>query len=60
MPSGLDAGTNYCNLKMLFCGSHDCAGGRCCKPLKHDFTTAGEQTEKFMQSSVDLGVCLKV
>ncbi|EOD13826.1 hypothetical protein EMIHUDRAFT_437026 [Emiliania huxleyi CCMP1516] len=60
VPSGLDAGTNYCNLKMLFCGSHDCAGGRCCKPLKHDFTTAGEQTEKFMQSSVDLGACLKV
>jgi len=59
VPSGLDAGTNYCNLKMLFCGSHDCAGGRCCKPLKHDFTTAGEQTEKFMQSSVDLGACLK-
>merc|ERR1712193_188815 len=51
----LDMGTNYCDLKMLFCGSADG-----CKPVKHDFTLGTETTEKFSQSSVDMDSCLKV
>ena len=51
----LDMGTNYCNLKMLFCGSKDG-----CKPVAHDFTVAPELTESFQQSNVDLSACLKV
>ena len=50
----LDMGTNYCNLKMLFCGSKDG-----CKPVVHDFTVASELTESFQQSNVDLSACLK-
>jgi hypothetical protein len=50
----LDMGTNYCNLKMLFCGSKDG-----CKPVAHDFTVAPELTESFQQSNVDLSACLK-
>jgi|TARA_B110001469_G_C9477286_1_gene239472 hypothetical protein len=51
----LDMGTNYCDLKMLFCGSKDG-----CKPVVHDFTVASELTESFQQSNVDLRGCLKV
>merc|ERR1712195_101518 len=51
----LDMGTNYCDLKMLFCGSKDG-----CKPVAHDFTVASELTESFQQSNVDLKACLKV
>ena len=51
----LDMGTNYCDLKMLFCGSKDG-----CKPVAHDFSVASELTENFQQSSVDLQTCLKV
>jgi len=51
----LDMGTNYCDLKMLFCGSADG-----CKPVKHDFTSGPEKTEKFSESSVNMGACLKV
>ena len=50
-----DAGTNYCDLKMLFCGTADG-----CKPVKNDFTVSGEKTEKFAQSTVNLKGCLKV
>jgi hypothetical protein len=53
--SVLDMGTNYCDLKMLYCGSADG-----CKPVKNDFTVGSESTEKFSQSSVDMGSCLKV
>ena len=53
--SVLDGGTNYCDLKMLFCGSKDG-----CKPVKNDFAVTGEKTEKFSESSVDLKGCLKV
>mmetsp|Transcript_11364 Transcript_11364/g.25457 ORF Transcript_11364/g.25457 Transcript_11364/m.25457 type:complete len:167 (-) Transcript_11364:44-544(-) len=48
-----DMGTNYCNLKMLFCGSEDG-----CKPVLHDFTVSGEVKQKFSQSSADLSACL--
>merc|ERR1711982_185432 len=50
-----DMGTNYCDVKMLYCGSADG-----CKPVKHDFATSGETTEKFAQSTVDLKDCLKI
>jgi len=50
----LDMGTNYCNLKMLFCGSADG-----CKPVKSDFTSSGEKTEKMAESSANLENCLK-
>jgi len=53
--SVLDGGTNYCDLKMLICGSADG-----CKPVLNDFTSSGEATEKFSQASVDMGACLKV
>ena len=51
----LDMGTNYCDLKMLYCGSADG-----CKPVTNDFTVGGENTEKFSQASIDMGACLKV
>ena len=50
-----DYGTNYCDLKMLYCGSE--AG---CKPVKHDFSVGTETTKAFYESSVDLAACLKV
>ena len=50
-----DGGTNYCDLKMLYCGSKDG-----CKPLLHDFTVGPEATEKFQSSNVDLHACLRV
>uniref|UniRef100_A0A7S4NFY6 Uncharacterized protein n=1 Tax=Prymnesium polylepis TaxID=72548 RepID=A0A7S4NFY6_9EUKA len=53
--SYLDYGTNYCDVKVLVCGSADG-----CKPVVNDFTTSGESTEAFAGSSVDLSSCLKV
>eukprot|EP00316_Scyphosphaera_apsteinii_P021320 CAMPEP_0119312094 /NCGR_PEP_ID=MMETSP1333-20130426/25022_1 /TAXON_ID=418940 /ORGANISM="Scyphosphaera apsteinii, Strain RCC1455" /LENGTH=172 /DNA_ID=CAMNT_0007316651 /DNA_START=40 /DNA_END=558 /DNA_ORIENTATION=+ len=50
-----DMATNYCDLKMLYCGMADG-----CKPVVHDFTVGQEATSKFAQSSVDLSACLKV
>mmetsp|Transcript_65826 Transcript_65826/g.143418 ORF Transcript_65826/g.143418 Transcript_65826/m.143418 type:complete len:173 (+) Transcript_65826:75-593(+) len=52
--SVFDFGTNYCNLKMLYCGSQDG-----CKPVHHDFTVASEIYETFSRSSVDLSLCIK-
>eukprot|EP00656_Telonema_subtile_P009172 TRINITY_DN142_c0_g1_i1.p2 TRINITY_DN142_c0_g1~~TRINITY_DN142_c0_g1_i1.p2 ORF type:complete len:198 (+),score=41.38 TRINITY_DN142_c0_g1_i1:192-785(+) len=49
-----DFGTNYCNLKMLFCGSADG-----CHPVKNDFTVTGETTTKMASASVSLSGCLK-
>ena len=51
-----DFGTNYCNMRMLYCGSADG-----CKPVSHDFTS----TEKAVSTSSpaaqhDLSLCLKV
>ena len=48
-------GTNYCDLKMLLCGSKDG-----CKPVTNDYTTGPETTEKFSSASVDMSACLKV
>ena len=53
--SVLDAGTNYCDLKMLYCGSADG-----CKPVTHDFKVIPESTSAFSKSNVDLSACLKV
>lgn len=50
-----DMGTNYCDLKMLFCGSSDG-----CKPVLNDFTVSDETTQKFAQATVNLNACLKV
>mmetsp|Transcript_3273 Transcript_3273/g.7746 ORF Transcript_3273/g.7746 Transcript_3273/m.7746 type:complete len:217 (-) Transcript_3273:550-1200(-) len=48
----LDFGTNYCNLKMLYCGSRDG-----CKPVLHDFEVQDETTEEFSQASVEPSSC---
>jgi hypothetical protein len=53
--SVFDMGTNYCDLKMLYCGTADG-----CKPVENDFTVGAEVTEKFSQASVDLSKCLVV
>ena len=50
-----DMGTNYCDLKMLYCGTADG-----CKPVVHDFAVGAETTQKFAQSNVDLSACLRV
>eukprot|EP01065_Artemidia_motanka_P023040 TRINITY_DN273_c0_g1_i1.p1 TRINITY_DN273_c0_g1~~TRINITY_DN273_c0_g1_i1.p1 ORF type:complete len:165 (+),score=72.25 TRINITY_DN273_c0_g1_i1:1-495(+) len=51
-----DFGTNYCNLKDLYCGSADG-----CKTVAHDFTTSGESTKKKTGAEgTGLGNCLKV
>merc|ERR1712129_48031 len=49
----LDMGTNYCDLKMLYCGKADG-----CKPFSYDFTVGTESTENFARASVDLKKCL--
>mmetsp|Transcript_31677 Transcript_31677/g.62211 ORF Transcript_31677/g.62211 Transcript_31677/m.62211 type:complete len:178 (-) Transcript_31677:116-649(-) len=51
----MDFGTNYCNLKMLWCGKADG-----CKVVSHDFTTTNEKTESMKQASVDMSKCQKV
>jgi lipocalin len=50
-----DFGTNYCNLKMLYCGSADG-----CVPVGADFTVGDETTEGISMASVDLSSCLQV
>lgn len=50
--SGGDFSTNYCNMKMLFCGSDDK-----CHPVIHDFTSSGETTAKIAQASATLKDC---
>lgn len=51
-----DFGTNYCNLRMLYCGSADG-----CHPVEHDFTST-ESSVKTSSSAAqhDLKLCLKV
>merc|ERR1711957_1058082 len=53
--SVFDMGTNFCDLKMLYCSSQDG-----CKPVVNDFTVSSETTSKFSMSTVDLKACLKV
>jgi len=53
--SWLDYGTNYCDLKMLYCGSSDG-----CKYVKYNFGTTNEVTKPMGGSTVDPSACLKV
>lgn len=55
VPSWLDMGTNYCNLKLLYCGT---AEG--CKVASSDFTTSDETTAARAGASTGMGNCLKV
>ena len=51
-----DFGTNYCSLRMLYCGTHDS-----CKPVLHDFTsveTDVKTSSAGAQHRMDL--CMKV
>merc|ERR1711862_65276 len=48
-----DAGTNYCNVKLLVCGSD-----QGCNVAKNDFTLGAESTKKKAQSTVNMGACL--
>merc|ERR1719460_1430815 len=48
-----DAGTNYCNVKLLVCGSD-----QGCKVAKNDFKLGSEQTSKKAQASVNMDACL--
>ena len=50
-----DFGTNYCNLKMLYCGTKDG-----CKPVSSDFAVSDENTSGSVGATVDLKGCLKV
>lgn len=47
-----DAGTNYCELKLLICGSD-----QGCKVSNHDFALGSETTSKKAQASVNMKVC---
>merc|ERR1711991_1085091 len=49
-----DASTNYCNVKLLVCGSD-----QGCKVANSDFTLGSESTSKKAGASVDMGGCLK-
>merc|ERR1712183_482945 len=49
-----DMGTNYCELKLLYCGT---AEG--CKVAKSDFTNSGEKTEARAGASTGMSNCLK-
>jgi len=48
-----DFGTNYCNLRMLYCGSADG-----CKPVLHDFTTTETEVKTSTGATHDLSKCL--
>merc|ERR1719215_316416 len=48
-----DAGTNYCNVKLLVCGSD-----QGCNVAKNDFTLGAESTKKKAQSTVNMGAYL--
>ena len=51
-----DFGTNYCNLRMLYCGSADG-----CPPVDHDFTSDEQVVSTSSPAAQhDLKLCLKV
>jgi hypothetical protein len=50
-----DFGTNYCNIRMLYCGSADG-----CKPVKDDFTSSDETVKTSLGASKGISNCLKV
>lgn len=49
-----DFSTNYCNLRMLYCGSADG-----CKPVKFDFTSQETQVDPSPGAGHDQSACLK-
>lgn len=54
--SVVDFGTNYCNLRMMYCGSADG-----CKPVAHDFTsTEASVHTSSPAASHDMSLCFKV
>ena len=53
--SVLDFGTNYCNLRMLYCGSKDG-----CKPVAHDFTSEETKVTTSAGATHVLSKCLTV
>merc|ERR1712183_103724 len=50
-----DFSTNYCNLRMLYCGSKDG-----CKPVKSDFAYKEAVVSSSLGASHDASACLKV
>lgn len=50
-----DFSTNYCNMRMLYCGSQDG-----CHPVKYDFTTKETDVEPSAGAGKDPSACLKV
>ena len=48
-----DFSTNYCNLRMLYCGSADG-----CKPVLHDFATTETEVKTSTGATHDLSKCL--
>lgn len=50
-----DFGTNYCNIRMLYCGSADG-----CKPVKNDFTSPEGTVKTSIGASKGISNCLKV
>lgn len=53
--SVLDYSTNYCNLRMLYCGSKDG-----CKPVSHDFAVSETDVDPSTGAGKDATACLKV
>ena len=51
----LDFGTNYCNLRMLYCGSADG-----CKPVDHDIKSTEQKVKTSTGAKHDLALCLTV
>ena len=49
------SGTNYCNLRMLYCGSADG-----CKPVLHDLTAVEASVDPSIGAGKDQSACLKV
>eukprot|EP00494_Astrolonche_serrata_P032253 UN32522 len=50
-----DFSTNYCNLRMLYCGSADG-----CKPVKHDITVAESSVKPSLGAGSSKDDCLQV
>lgn len=50
-----DFGTNYCNIKLLYCGSDEG-----CNVANSDFTNSGESVSKSTGASKGMANCLKV
>mmetsp|Transcript_1746 Transcript_1746/g.2609 ORF Transcript_1746/g.2609 Transcript_1746/m.2609 type:complete len:170 (+) Transcript_1746:19-528(+) len=49
-----DMSTNYCDLRMLYCGSADG-----CKPVAHDFAVTEDSLKPSIGAGTDKSACLK-